>query len=85
MKWSNIVEKAQKKAYVLPPGWDTREKVAEDLGCAAERVKSLLAPAIKQGTVITDVFTVYDTVAKKLVRVTAYKEVNPNDPQKPKK
>lgn len=82
MKWTNIVEKAQSKAFVLPPGWDSREKIAEDLGCAPERVRILLAPALKAGTVITDTFTVYDKALKRLVRVTAFKEVVNPPPKK---
>jgi hypothetical protein len=77
MNWSNLVEKSQAKTYVLPEGWDSREKVAEDLGCSADAVRRVLAPAIKAKEVITSVFPVYDKVTKRVVRVTAFKEVKP--------
>lgn len=75
MNWKSFYESENAKLYVLPAGWDSREKIAEQLGCADDSVRRCLAPAIKAGTVETGVFPVWDSVAKRLTRVTAYRKV----------
>lgn len=67
------MEKLQAKTFVLPPGWEKQDKVATDLDCSREKVRSVLAPAIKLGDVECKQFVVFDKELKKLVRVTAYK------------
>lgn len=74
-KWKSLVESQNAKTYVLPVGWESRTRVAEDLECSEERVRILLAPAIKNGTVETDSFVVWDAATKRLNRVTAYRKV----------
>jgi hypothetical protein len=81
MNWKSFVEADNARTYVLPPGWDSREKIAEQLGCADDSVRRCLAPAIKAGTVECDVFPVWDSVTKRLTRVTAYRKV-PDVPKK---
>lgn len=73
--WKSFVETSHAKTYVLPTGWDSRDDIAEQLECSADRVRCLLAPALKAGTVETNVFPVWDEVTKKVVRVTAYRKV----------
>lgn len=75
MNWKSLVEKDSAKRFVLPPGWDSQEKVAEDLGCSADRVRLHLAPAIKDGSVKRGVFPVWDPVEKRVVRTTAFIQV----------
>ena len=84
MNWKNLVEAEYEKAYVLPEGWDSKEKIAEQLGCADDSVRRCLAPALKNGSIETAVFPVWDPVTKRIVRVTAYRKL-PAKPVKPAK
>lgn len=77
MNWKSFVETAHAKEYVLPPGWDSKDAIAEQLNCASDSVRRLLAPALKAGTVETGCFPVWDDVTKKIVRVTAYRKTAP--------
>jgi len=72
--WKHLVEKTQEKLYVLPEGWDSKETVAQQIGCSPERVSQLLAPAVKARTVEVRAFPVWDKVTKRVNRVTAYRE-----------
>ncbi len=73
MNWKSLVEAQNKKTYVLPQGWDSRDKVAEQLECNVDNVRVLLGPAIRNKTVEVQQFPVWDDVTKKVVRVTAYR------------
>lgn len=73
--WKTLVEANNAKTYVLPEGWDTKEKVAEQLECSEDRVRLLLAPALKNGTVEAGTFPLWDDVTKRVVRVTAYRRI----------
>lgn len=75
MNWKQFVEATQAKTYVLPAGWDSRDKIAEQLGCGVDHVSRLLAPAIKSRSVETNVFPVWDNVTKRVMRVTAYRKI----------
>lgn len=79
--WKSAVEKSLAEANVLPPGWDTRDDIADQLGCSAERVRLYMAPLIKERKAEVKVWTVWDKELKKLVHVTAYREL----PVKPTK
>ena len=73
-KWKSFVENTQAKTFVLPEGWDSRDEVAEQLGCGPDNVRKLMAPAIKAGTVETKQFPVWDKITKKVRAVTAYRQ-----------
>lgn len=75
MNWKTVVEKKNAEIYKLPPGWDTRDKVAEDLECSPERVAEVLRPAVKSGEVEQKVFPVWDRETKRILRVTAYRQI----------
>ena len=75
MNWKNVVEKKNAEIYKLPVGWDSREVVAESLECSPERVSEYLRPALKSGEVEQKVFPVWDKLNKRIVRVTAYRQV----------
>jgi hypothetical protein len=77
MNWKNFVEESHAKAFKLPQGWDSRDDIAEQLDCNPDRVRSLLAPALKAGTIETGVFPIWDDITKKIVRVTAYRKATP--------
>jgi hypothetical protein len=73
VNWKSLVEAQNRKTYVLPAGWDSRDKVAEQLECSVDNVRVLLGPAIRAKTVEVAQFPVWDEITKKVVRVTAYK------------
>lgn len=73
--WKQIVEKKNAEIYRLPAGWDSREKVANALECSPERVHENLRPALKSGDVESRVFPVWDRANKRIVRITAYRQV----------
>jgi DNA-binding Lrp family transcriptional regulator len=77
--WKAIVERKNAETYKLPPGWDSREAVAEKLDCSPERVAEVLRPALKDGTVERKVFPVWDKDNKRVFQVTAYREVKKQD------
>ena len=74
MKWRLFVESSQAKTYVLPEGWDSREKIAEELGCSEDNVRKLLGAAVKTGAVEYKVFPVWDKVTKRVKSMTAYRK-----------
>lgn len=76
MNWKSLVEAQNRKTYVLPQGWDSRDRVAEQLECSVDNVRVLLGPAIRNKTVEVQQFPVWDDVTKKVVRVTAYRRRN---------
>lgn len=73
MNWKIHVERMSARNFVLPEGWDSREKIAEQLECSPESVRRVLAPAIKSGEVEQAVFPVWDAMVKRVVRTTAYR------------
>jgi DNA-binding transcriptional regulator LsrR (DeoR family) len=73
MNWKNYVEATQSKTYVLPEGWDTRDTIADQLGCSADNVRKLLAPAIKTGAVEFKQLPLWDKVLKKVRSVACYR------------
>jgi len=75
MNWKNLVETQNAKSYVLPPGWDSRDTIAEQLECSSDRVRVLLAPGLKSGEIETSIFPIWDAVTKRVIRVTAYRRV----------
>ena len=79
-KWLGIVSQTNAKLYVLPEGWDSRDKVAGQLDCSPERVSEQLRPAIKAGSVESKVFPVWDNLTKRVLRVTAYRQIKPSAP-----
>ncbi len=73
--WKTFVEKSQAQAYRLPEGWDTRETIADQLGCSVDNVRKLLAPAIKSGSVEFKQLPIWDDVTKKVKSVACYRKV----------
>ena len=75
MSYRNIVEKRNAEIFKLPAGWDSREQVAKDLECAPERVHENLRHALNARDVESKVFRVWDKANKRIISVTAYREV----------
>jgi hypothetical protein len=84
MNWKNYVEKKNAKTFVIPPGWDSRETIAEQLECSPEKVDDHLRPSLRSGEVVKDIFNVWDSALKRLVRVIAYREADKASPASPK-
>lgn len=74
MNWKTYVEKKNAKTYVLPEGWDSRDKIAEQLECSPDKVDDHLRPALKSGEIIKQQFKVWDDGQKRLLFVVAYRE-----------
>jgi len=75
--WEQFVQTDSTKRYVLPKGWDSKEVVANKLGCSDDQVRKILSPAIKDGTIETSAFPVWDKMTKRVNRTTAYRRVPP--------
>ncbi len=73
--WKSLVETTQAKAYALPEGWDTRETIAEQLGCSSDNVRKLMAPAIKSGAVEFKQMPLWDKVTKKVKSIACYRRI----------
>ena len=73
MNWKTLVENQNAKSYVLPAGWDSRETIAEQLECSPDRVRVLLSPGLKSGTIETAIFPVWCGVTKRVLRMTAFR------------
>ena len=79
--WKNIVSSSNAKQYKWPPGWQTRDQVAEELECSRDRVADVLAPAIDQGLVERKSFPVWDPVTRRKIMVTGYREISRSERQ----
>jgi hypothetical protein len=73
--WKTFVNKDSAKRFVLPPGWDSREVIADQLECSPDRVREVLAPAIRSGEVEVKQFPVWDAKLGRKVMVTAFRTV----------
>ena len=73
MNWKSFAEAEQAKTYVLPAGWDSKAKVAEDMGCSEDQAARIMSPMVKSGIIEMQVFPVFDKLLKRLVRTTAFR------------
>jgi cytochrome P450 len=73
--WNKTVTEINRKRYVIPDGWDTREVVAESLECAPDRVADLLKPGIQSGQIERQEFSVWDDARRMTMRVVCYRVV----------
>lgn len=80
--WKVAVEKSLAEANVLPDGWDSRATVAEQLGCSEERVRVLMAPLLKDRKAEVKSFPVWEPQLKRVVLVTAYRQLPAQTPRK---
>lgn len=81
--WRQTVSKLNKKNFSWPAGWDTREKIAEELECSPERVSDILAPGIRSGEIEKSAFPVWDEVLQRKVMVVGYRERKAAEPTSP--
>lgn len=80
MNWRKHVEQQNEKTYVLPEGWDSREKIAEELQCSPEKVSDHLRPSLSSGVIEKGVFKVWDGRLGRTTLVTAYRPVAADAP-----
>lgn len=73
MNWKTEVNRMNAAAYAWPRGWSTREEIAEQVECSPERVREVLNPGIKAGTIECRDFKVWED--GRFVRRTGYRKV----------
>lgn len=76
-KYTAAFSASMAEAHKFPTGWDTREQVAVDMGCSVDRVRDLIAPLVKAGTVERREFKVWDASRGQVSRQTGYRIVAP--------
>lgn len=74
--WNKAVNEINRKRYMIPKGWDSRDVVAEQLGCPPERVGELLRAGIQSGEIERQEFPVWDEAKKTTVKILCYKLVS---------
>lgn len=75
MSWKTLIEKTQADAYKLPDGWETRDAIAEEMGCSSDNVRKLLQPALKSGAVEFKQLPIWDEVSKRIKSVACYRQL----------
>lgn len=83
--WNKTVNEINRKRYVIPEGWDTREVVAEQLECAPDRVADLLKPGLQSGEIERQEFSVWDEARRLTTRVVCYRVASGKPPTMPAK
>jgi hypothetical protein len=71
MNWRKLVNNTNASTFKWPAGWDTRETVAEQLECSPDRVREVLAPAIRAGAVEVKDFKIWED--GRFVRKTGFR------------
>ena len=77
--WTKAVNELNKKKFVVPEGWSTREEVAKDLQCSPDKVADLLKPGLQSHEFEKADFSVWDEARRMTVRVTCYRIVGSDD------
>jgi|GEM_PF-2752365 len=75
MNWKHYVAQQNAKAFTLPPGWDSRESIAEQLECSPEKVREHLQPGIASKAIECRSFPVWDGQLGRKIAVTAYRRI----------
>jgi len=78
MNWKNLLNKTNASTFKWPEGWDTREEVAEQLECSPDRVREVLAPAIRAGNVEVKEFKIWED--GRFVRKTGFRAAAESKP-----
>jgi hypothetical protein len=81
--WIRTVNDINKKRYVVPAGWETKDEVAVSLQCDADKVTDLLKPGIVSGDIEKQDFSVWDEKRRLAVRVTCYRLADRSDKKTP--
>jgi len=67
------VNDINKKRFVIPDGWETKDEVALSLQCDTDKVADLLKPGVVSGDIDKQDFSVWDEKRRLAVRVTCYR------------
>lgn len=71
--WKQTVSEINRKRYVIPAGWETRDQVAESLQCDPAKVGDLLKPGIQSGDIERQAFQVWDEGRRMAISVPCYR------------
>lgn len=79
--WKQTVSEINRKRYVIPAGWETREQVAESLQCDPAKVGDLLKPGIQSGDIERQTFQVWDDGRRMAISVPCYRIAGKDAPE----
>lgn len=80
MNWQKAIDKINIEKFRIPAGWDTKEKIAEELQCSPDRVHDLLKVGLASGAFESQEFPVWDAKRRMTVRMRCYRQkVDSND------
>jgi len=71
--WIKTVNEINHRRFTIPPGWETRDQVAESLQCAPDKVADILKPGIQAGDIDKQEFSVWDEKRRMAVKVPCYR------------
>ena len=71
--WKKKVDEINRRRFTVPEGWETRDQVAENMECSADRVDKLLKPGLDDGTFERKLFSVWDDTRRMTVQVACYR------------
>jgi hypothetical protein len=80
MNWKSFADAAKAKKFVLPSGWDSIAKIAEEMGCSEEAARREWDPFVRSAEVERQIFPVWDAMLKRVVRVTAQRPAQAKAP-----
>ena len=73
--WKKTIDQINAERFTVPPGWDTKDKVAADLECAPDRVSDILKPGIASGEIERKEFSVWNAGRRMTEKVVCYRVV----------
>lgn len=73
--WKKTIDQINAERFTIPPGWDTKDKVAADLECAPDRVSDILKPGIASGEIERKEFSVWNAGRRMTEKVVCYRVV----------
>lgn len=82
MKWQKAIDRINIEKFKIPAGWDSKEKIAEELQCSPDRVHDLLKPGLASGAFESQEFPVWDAKRRLTVRIKCYRQKSENEPVK---
>lgn len=74
MNWQKAIDKINIEKFRIPAGWDTKEKIAEELQCSPDRVHDLLKVGLASGAFESQEFPVWDAKRRMTVRMRCYRQ-----------
>ncbi len=81
MNWQKAIDKINQDKYKIPAGWDSKEKIAQELQCSPDRVHDLLKSGIASGAFESQEFPVWDAKRRLTVRIRCYRQRSDDAPK----